>query len=113
MVQDSLLIRRLQDYYCQVFPTYSEARLALESAALLRKAVDVDATIVKVYHVAGEAAPVAAFWADAFREARKHGPRMLAALLIAVPVERFGCLGPPAVADLESLLRALREGENT
>jgi hypothetical protein len=59
----------------------------------LRKAADSNddsVTIIESYTLISpiHARPID-FWLDAFHEARLHGPRMLAALLYALPDEQF------------------------
>lgn len=111
MLRDSPLFHRVERSFCEMFPTYHEARNMLEQAVALRLVDDANATHVKPYDVMGESGSVAGFWADVFREARKHGPRMVGALLLAVPREKVIYLGDSAMNDHENLLANLEIGD--
>jgi hypothetical protein len=89
MVKPFLVRRSLIQSYAELIPA-QESTSIINEAVYTRLSADPDATFVQPYHlpVPGIVAPII-YWTEAFNEACRHGPRMLAALLLAVKDDQF------------------------
>lgn len=93
MVQAHLVKTDLiQDYAKLISPFETKQVIADAIAFRLEAEPGNDSiTYVQMHHLPPPYnVPQIVFWSDAFVEARKHGPRMLAALLMVVPDDMFG-----------------------
>lgn len=95
--------------YGNLLENPAKARTVLNKAVQLRQAADSHDPRV-TYINPGDLPLLAnvgayAFWQEVFSEACKHGPRMLAALLLAQPDDMFE---PAARSDRAKLLHDLR-----
>jgi len=89
MVKLFLVRRSLIQSYAELIPS-QESISVINEAVFIRLSADPDATFIQPYHlpVPGIVASIV-FWTEAFAEACRHGPRMLAALLLAVKADQF------------------------
>lgn len=100
----------LVDTYTSLLGARTDALAVLNEAIRLRLEADADATYIRIGHLPSFDSGAYAFWQSAFYEACRHGPRMLAALLLAQPDEMFTHEARRDRAKLLERLRASRFG---
>jgi len=92
MVQPHIVSTSLIQEYARLIRQHEALQVIAEANAFRLEADpnDPKTTIIKEFQLVPvyTVAPYA-FWLDAFKEARLHGPRMLAALLMVVPDDQF------------------------
>ena len=89
MVEDAI-DRSIVRQSARLIPTFEAPSVIDEAAHNCRSAGDSDVTVVEsVYLPPPDTTQPAHYWQVAFREAKNHGPRMLAALLLVVSDEQF------------------------
>lgn len=93
LVPSELVCAELVQSYAQLIRQF-EAQQVIADANRFRLEADPEdpaATTIKEFQLLPVySVPPYAFWLSAFVEARLHGPRMLAALLMVVPDDQFG-----------------------
>ncbi len=103
IVEGYLISEELCKAYARLIKP-KQAMVIVEKANRLRKEADPHddtVTILASYTLLSplETKPYD-FWVDTFDEARRHGPRMLAALLSVLPVEQFNAVAKKAREEL-------------
>ena len=84
----------------------ADATYAVLEANALRRKTDPEGSIINLAYIGPpDRTPPFVFWADVFQEARKHSPRMVAALFAVVNWQNFP---DDAKRDVEALLQYLR-----
>lgn len=94
--------------YAALLDTRAAAHTLVQEANRFRISADPDdpsVSIIGLEHLPAFEAGAYSFWQSALYEACRHGPRMLAALLLSQPDEQFGA---QARRDREELLTHLR-----
>ena len=87
---DETVDRSIVREYARLIPAFEAASVIGEAARYRRSAGEPNATVVQTeYLPPPDTAQPAHYWQEAFREAMKHGPRMVAALLFVVSDEQF------------------------
>lgn len=104
-VPDEWIPTSLIEAYTDMLSDRAPAEMLLLTAARLRLAADPKATVVRRAHIVEFGENARRFWYEAFMEANKHGPPMVAALIYAYR----GPLSDEARRDRDALLVRLRD----
>lgn len=107
MVPLELVPDRLVREVADLFIHQPESTAVLHEASRMLHAESPRASVVKLAHLPAFEAGAYRFWQSVFRESCLHGPRMLAALLLSLPVDR---LSDSARCDVSNLLASLSHG---
>ena len=108
LVPPDYVRRSIIDAYANLIPSAVAPQIVAEANALRKEADPVDpkvTTINETYLTPPLESSPFLYWSNVFREARLNGPRMVAALLLAVDAEQFP---PRAKSDRVQLLEKLR-----
>jgi hypothetical protein len=103
-VPDHLVTGAMIDAYAELYGGRPAAEQLLRDATRLRLNVDPHGTYIKAGHLPDIVAGADAYWHEVFHEACRHGPRMVAAILLSAKVD---LLSPAARRDCARLLRFL------
>ena len=103
-VPDHWVTDVLIDACAQLYGRRPEAEQLLWRATRMRLESDPDATYIKAGQLPDIAGGADAYWHEVFYQASRHGPRMVAAILLTVAHEAFP---PEARRDRARLLRFL------
>jgi hypothetical protein len=106
MVEDHRVSRSIINAYAELLRG-ADAEQAVNDANAFRLSASTPGdgtTLIRRSFVSDPSAGTFTFWYDVFLEARLNGPRMLAALLLTVPADRFA---PRAIHEREVLLASL------
>jgi hypothetical protein len=103
-VPDYLVTRALIDAYSENFGRRPVAEQLLREATRMRLQLDANATYIKAGHLPDIIAGADAYWHEVFHEACRHGPRMVAAILLTADYSTFS---QEARRDRANLLRFL------
>jgi hypothetical protein len=80
--------------------------LTINKAIALRRSYESHASVIRMFELPNPDRSIRSFWKAALYQACKHGPPMLAALLLTLPEH---LLAEPARADRDRLLTRLRD----